>query len=247
MLCADLLISKECYRTPEEDNIDSQIFIDRLFFLAQEGTVPILWLLIVLSILSIAIILERTIVLRSILHTSQKFRDQVEEALKYNKLDALEKLQHDSSSLEGRALSLSLQHLKKGRDQGFEEVFQFCAIQEKPRLERGLNFLATIGSNAPFIGLLGTVLGIMKAFKDLGATTTSLGNHTALVMDGIAEALVATAVGLFVAIPAVIAFNTFTKMLQTILNNLDSMRHVCVAYSKQPQPKDISQKYEMGI
>ena len=187
-----------------------------------------------LSILSIAIILERTIVLRSVLNTSQKFRNQIEEALRYNKLDALEKLQHDSNSLEGRALSLSFQHLKKGKDQGFEEVFQFCAMQEKPKLERGLNFLATIGSNAPFIGLLGTVLGIMRAFKDLGGTASSLGNHTtALVMDGIAEALVATAVGLFVAIPAVIAFNAFTKMLQVILNNLDSMRHLCVAYSKQ--------------
>lgn len=217
---------------------------EKLFFIAQEGTVPILWLLILLSILSIAIILERTFVLRSILQASKKFRNQLEEALKYNQLHALETFKNDSSSLEGRALNLSFQHLKKGKDYGFEEVFQFCAMQEKPQLERGLSFLATIGSNAPFIGLLGTVLGIMKAFKDLGTATTSI-NSTALVMDGIAEALVATAVGLFVAIPAVIAFNIFTKMLRMILTNLDSVKQLCVAYSKQPQPKEGSTQYEV--
>lgn len=221
--------------------LENNLLIDKLFLVAQSGITPILWLLIILSILSIAIILERALSLRSILQSSQNFRVQLEDALKYDKLNTLDQLQADS--LEKQAVHLALRHLKKGQDHGFDEVFKFYAMQERPKLERGLNFLATIGSNAPFIGLLGTVLGIMKAFRDLG-TTSSMNTNTTLVMNGIAEALVATAVGLFVAIPAVIAFNVFTKKVKVILNNLDSVRQVCIAYSKQPQ-KD--QHYEFEV
>ena len=213
---------------------ENNVLIDKLFLVAQSGITPILWLLIILSIVSIAIIFERTLSLKSILQSSQKFKAQLEDALKYDKLNTLDQLQSGSDSLEGQAVHFALRHLKKGQDYGFDEIFKFYAMQEKPKLEKGLNFLATIGSNAPFIGLLGTVLGIMKAFRDLGATS-SMTPNTALVMNGIAEALVATAIGLFVAIPAVIAFNIFTKKVKVILNNLDSVRQVCIAYSKQPQ------------
>ncbi len=210
--------------------MNDQFLIESLFSVAQGGITPILWLLILLSILSIAIILERTIILRSALKSSQDFRDQLENSLKYNKLSKLDHL--FLNSFEGQALEQALQYFKDGQDHGFDEIFKFYAIREKPKLERGLNFLATVGSNAPFIGLLGTVLGIMKAFKDLGVATATSG-QMALVMNGIAEALVATAVGLFVAIPAVIAFNTFTKMVKMILTNMDAVRQIGIAYCKQ--------------
>ena len=91
---------------------------------------------------------------------------------------------------------------------------------ERTRLETGLTVLATLGSNAPFIGLFGTVLGIIQAFGVLGNQTS----NTASVMTSISEALVATAVGLFVAIPAVIAYNTFTRKLRLVLSECESLR-----------------------
>src|SRR5678816_3560332 len=78
-------------------------------------------------------------------------------------------------------------------------------------MKRGLGFLATIGSTAPFIGLFGTVVGIINAFRGIAATGSG---GMAAVSGGIAEALVATALGIFVAIPAVVAFNHFTGQLE---------------------------------
>ena len=92
---------------------------------------------------------------------------------------------------------------------------------ERHRLERGLSFLATIGSSAPFIGLFGTVVGIMNAFADIG---TSGSASLAIVAPGIAEALVATAVGLFAAIPAVVAYNYQGARLNRLLEKLDDFR-----------------------
>jgi biopolymer transport protein ExbB/biopolymer transport protein TolQ len=80
------------------------------------------------------------------------------------------------------------------------------------QLKRGLGFLATIGSTAPFVGLFGTVVGIINAFRSIAATGSG---GMSVVSGGIAEALVSTALGIFVAIPAVVAFNHFTGKLET--------------------------------
>jgi biopolymer transport protein ExbB len=98
-------------------------------------------------------------------------------------------------------------------------VRSFLSLK-KTALERGLTTLATLGSNAPFIGLFGTVLGVIQAFGALGAQAS----NTAQIMVGISEALVATAVGLFVAIPAVIAFNVFSRQLKVLLGNSECLR-----------------------
>ncbi len=80
-------------------------------------------------------------------------------------------------------------------------------------LERNLTFLASVGSNAPFIGLFGTVLGIIRAFADL---VGNLDGGADVVMAGISEALVATAVGIFVAVPAVVAYNAFQRQVDKL-------------------------------
>jgi biopolymer transport protein ExbB/biopolymer transport protein TolQ len=80
------------------------------------------------------------------------------------------------------------------------------------QLKRGLGFLATIGSTAPFVGLFGTVVGIINAFRSIAATGSG---GMSVVSGGIAEALVSTALGIFVAIPAVVAFNHFTGKMET--------------------------------
>ncbi|MCX7759810.1 MAG: MotA/TolQ/ExbB proton channel family protein [Hydrogenothermaceae bacterium] len=93
-------------------------------------------------------------------------------------------------------------------------LMSYDPLTLKLLLEKRLGILATFGNNAPFIGLFGTVLGVIKAFHSLG-TSTEFGVR--VVMTGISEALVATAMGLFVAIPSVIAYNYFVRKIKTLL------------------------------
>jgi biopolymer transport protein ExbB len=96
--------------------------------------------------------------------------------------------------------------------------------EERMKLEKGLAVLATLGSNAPFIGLFGTVLGIIRSFAYLGSQS-----GTATVMSGISQALFATAFGLFVAIPAVVAYNIFTKMIKDTVTESEALRDLYIA------------------
>ena len=93
-----------------------------------------------------------------------------------------------------------------------------------------LSFLGTLGSNAPFVGLFGTVLGIIKAFHDLGAVNVKGAAVQQTVMAGISEALVATAVGLAVAIPAVVAYNGFQRWLKNMTARTNALGHALVGH-----------------
>jgi biopolymer transport protein ExbB/TolQ len=108
-------------------------------------------------------------------------------------------------SLETNVVLEGLRNYEKGPE-SVEDLIAGALGHEKTRYEKRLNFLATLASNAPYIGLFGTVLGIVRSFRDLAA---NMAEASSAVMAGIAEALIATAVGLLVAIPAVIAFNVF--------------------------------------
>lgn len=200
----------------------------KIFLAAQNGAEFILWLLILLSIFSIGAIIERFFTLRSLKAQSQRSLKRLRDALQSASLDELEDLAKDRDTLEGRAVSYALRNIREKSSEGVGEIFNSFIIMERPQMERSLNFLATVGANAVFIGLLGTVLGIMKAFNDLGVE-----QNAQAVMVGIAEALVATAVGLFVAIPAVIAYNFFKKQVNSILQGLEAVRELCIAYAKQ--------------
>ena len=112
------------------------------------------------------------------------------------------------------------------------------------KLERRLAFLGTLGNNAPFIGLFGTVIGVVQAFEQLGkqgvgaqaAQASSAAAPTA-VMSAIAEALVATAVGLAVAIPAVAAYNFYQRHTRAVLGNTEALTNVLLAHlSGEPKP-----------
>ena len=120
---------------------------------------------------------------------------------------------------------------KRGNPGGEDEVTEFGGVenvqramsrartQEVTRLERGLTFLATTASTAPFIGLFGTVWGIMTAFRGLSTTTSS---SIQAVAPGIAEALIATAVGLAAAIPAVVMYNRFARQVRVLTAEMDT-------------------------
>lgn len=204
------------------------MFTDKFFAIANFGHEATVWILIVLSIFSIAFMLERYLVLSRIRSSSKKTSMRIRDILQSNRLAEVEDIARDRDTLEGRALSYGLRHIQEKGTQGVEEIFNSYALVEKPFLDKHLNFLATVGSNAPFIGLLGTVFGIMDAFRELA---TSQGDAAA-VMIGISKALLATAIGLLVAIPAVIAYNYFQRQVRGILQNLESVRELCIAHAK---------------
>lgn len=200
----------------------------KFFVIAAYGHDITLYLLIILSIFSVAAILDRARTLGRVLTKSEEVTRQLQETLQSNSIKDFDSYSPDKDSFVGKAVAYGLRHSKEHGTKGLEEVFNSYALNERPHLERYLNFLATVGSNAPFIGLLGTVFGIMEAFR---ALATSQGEITA-VMVGISEALVATAIGLIVAIPAVVAYNFFQKRVKRILQTLESAKDICLAYAK---------------
>lgn len=203
---------------------------EKIFTVAHLADQVVLWILLVLSVLSIGMILERFFALRKVSAESKKVRTQIRRALETNSPEDVENIARDMNSVEGRAAGYAMKHMKDSGSRGLEEVFNTYALTERPDLEKFLGFLATVGANAVYVGLFGTVLGIMKAFNDL-ATAPDAGQQT--VMAGISMALVATAAGLFVAIPAVISYNFFTKQVRGIMQSLDSVKELCLAYAKK--------------
>jgi len=106
-----------------------------------------------------------------------------------------------------------------GRAENVARALRRATTQETQRLEKFLTFLATTGSTAPFIGLFGTVWGIMDAFRNIGQTGSA---SLAVVAPGISEALVATAIGLVAAIPAVVAYNHFVNKVNVLTGEMDN-------------------------
>ena len=113
-------------------------------------------------------------------------------------------------------------------------VMAFVSIAAPASPRGGLGFLGTLGSNAPFLGLFGTVVGIIKAFADLGVGTAK-GAGASAVMSGLSEALVATAVGIFVAIPAVVAFNAFNRELKAAVGRAEAIAHALAAHLERDE------------
>ncbi|ACL64950.1 MotA/TolQ/ExbB proton channel [Anaeromyxobacter dehalogenans 2CP-1] len=110
-----------------------------------------------------------------------------------------------------------------------------CAIAEaRPGYERALSFLGTLGNNAPFLGLFGTVIGVIQAFSDL-AVGGPRGAGAAAVMAGISEALVATAAGILVAIPAVVAFNGYQRWLKALVQRAEAIEHALAAHLERDE------------
>jgi biopolymer transport protein ExbB len=105
-------------------------------------------------------------------------------------------------------------------------------IGEKFRMESKLVILGTLGNNAPFIGLFGTVLGIIKAFHDLAMAPNP---NPSVVMSGVSEALIATAVGLLVAIPAVIAYNYFQRKVKEFVTQMEAASKILLVFLKSEE------------
>jgi biopolymer transport protein TolQ len=126
----------------------------------------------------------------------------------------LKKVVDGAGASEGSALSTDL-----GGIENVSRALRRATNSEITRLEKYLTFLATTGSTSPFIGLFGTVWGIMTAFEGIGKTGSA---SLAVVAPGIAEALIATAIGLVAAIPAVMAYNHFQNKIRVLIKEMDS-------------------------
>ena len=159
----------------------------------------VLFILIALSIWSLAVAYERWATFKRQLK-DQGLREALQAPLAARDMAAALKAAQANDSLQGRCLAAMLAKAGEGPEAA-EEALQAALIEERLKLEKNLIILGTLGNNAPFLGLFGTVLGIIKAFNDLAVSGTS---GASVVMAGISSALVATALGILVAIPAVV-------------------------------------------
>ncbi|MBI5624060.1 MAG: MotA/TolQ/ExbB proton channel family protein [Elusimicrobia bacterium] len=182
--------------------------------IADSGGGWVIWLLVVSSFLSVGVIVERLLVLKRQARYQASVLPAIEDQLGRREPDeVLRRLKAGSVLSEvGRDLEA---RAPNGREAMLESLESQLALQRR-RLEKRLLILGTLGNNAPFIGLLGTVLGVIHAFQDL---SVSGGHGSAAVMAGLAEALVATAVGILVALPCVAAYNYVEKGIDDVIED----------------------------
>lgn len=206
----------------------SQLFLG----LSLIGAEWVLYLLLLLSVISVALIFERVKFYREASQGLVDFRHKVRTAAADGNWEgALQTAQSrakerptQSPDLESQMALALLASRKSQAVRGAEvlnELAQDSVMRAKLSWEKNLSILATIGANAPFVGLFGTVLGIIKAFHDLSHQTAGGAQG---VTAGISEALVATAVGLLVAIPAVVAFNLFQRRVKSAVSEAEALK-----------------------
>jgi biopolymer transport protein ExbB len=189
------------------------------------GAEWVLWLLVALSLACVAVSLERAVYL---LRDGTDRRGLAEAVNGFFATGSVPEFRDRLSRLRGfeaRVLSSGVEVADRGPD-AVEKAMIGTTVAERLRMERGLLLLGTVGSNAPFLGLFGTVLGIIQAFHDLSIDSA---DATKAVMAGISEALVATAVGLIVAIPAVVMFNLFGRWVRNRLGVSESLAEQVIA------------------
>jgi biopolymer transport protein ExbB len=180
----------------------------------------ILALLLGLSVWSVAIMVDRRRYFAALLASPTPAA--LSEALRLRDAAALRQA---CASAQDPYAGLIREALAAGGPESVDRAVRAYLVEERTRMEQGLTVLATLGSNAPFIGLLGTVLGIIQAFGVLADNQSGM----AVVMASLAKALGATAVGLFVAIPAVAAYNLFSKRMRLVLTQAESLRDRFIA------------------
>jgi biopolymer transport protein ExbB len=187
----------------------------------------ILYILFGLSLISVAVMLERLAFFGTRGITGL---DALARQLLAGQLDEVSAALAKTKGMEGVVLRAAIAEAPRGPE-AVEEVIASGIARQRMAYERWLAFLGTLGNNAPFVGLLGTVLGIIRAFQDLSnASPGAVAKGPQTVMAGISAALVATAVGLFVALPAVVAFNGFQRWLKSVTSRTNILGHALVAY-----------------
>jgi biopolymer transport protein ExbB len=191
------------------------------------GAEWVLWLLLALSFVSIGIIVDRLLYFWRNAEESERLNSSLPELLRAGDVRGAWDLVANSEGVGGAIVAAGLKAMRRGAD-SCNEAMQSVKSRLRGELDARLSILGTIGANAPFIGLMGTVLGVIKAAHDLNGASNAADPNA--VMGGVFEALIATAVGLFVAIPAVIAYNFFQRKVRAAMSQIDSLAHLVLAY-----------------
>lgn len=197
-----------------------------LLSLTVGGSAWVLWLLIGLSVASVAIMIDKALTFYRYRFNQERLVAEIEPSLRQGDWSRIISRCEQESGLEARVLLVGLREISRGRA-AVQDLMEGERLRVALYLGKRLSFLGTLGANAPFIGLLGTVLGIIHAFKDLALAE---GGGGPAVMAGIAEALVATAVGLLVAIPAVVMYNFFHRRLHVVQERSRFLEQLLLAH-----------------
>lgn len=191
------------------------------------GAEWVMYVLVFCSVMSFTVIIERAIFFLKMRGDFGAFTKELTERL--NSSDSVEKTAAwcaGHKMLEANVAAVGLERCKDG-PQAMENTMNATIIAARTKLDKGLTILGTLGNNTPFIGLFGTVIGIIQAFHALSNNNAS---GPEVVMASISEALVATAVGLMVAIPAVIAFNVLARAIKTKMANSETIARIVLSY-----------------
>jgi biopolymer transport protein ExbB/TolQ len=188
---------------------------------AQLGADWVLWLLIALSILSVGVMIDRFLWFRGRDTDTDRFNRELRGAAERDELDRVITKYRDTPAIPVQVALRGLAERKHGAE-SVAEAMHGERARWRRTADRNLIVLGTLGNNVPFVGLFGTVLGVMSAFEELKKNTPEAQEHT---LDLIANALAATAFGLLVAIPAVVAFNYFTRRLKVVMTGADECAH----------------------
>ncbi len=190
-----------------------------LRFSMNYGAEWVMWLLVGLSSVSFYLIIERTIFFVRFRTNLPKLSTDVSKLLVGGDYEGLAKRLSTEKGVVARILSAGVHEVSHGPN-AVEQALSGEKVLQRLRCEQYLAILATIGNNAPFLGLFGTVIGVLVAFHRFSGDMTG---GAGAIMSDISEALAATAIGLFVAIPAVAAFNTFQRRTKGLLSNADAL------------------------
>ena len=217
----------------------------KFFLIASFGHELTLWLLLILSILSLAVAMERFFFLKKWKKSAQSAQKEMQQAVESGHLEWIKNLNNKFTySKTDPGTSLISSYLDREPDL-IVNVFQSFVLSKKNLFESHLNILASIGSNAPFIGLLGTIFGVMDAFYALGLSSQA---SNSIVMMGISKALLATAVGLIVAIPSILFYNFLRRQVQTILHHFECIKQGYLLYNQSKlKHKPKTQKEEIRL
>ncbi|HVR64922.1 MAG TPA: MotA/TolQ/ExbB proton channel family protein [Polyangia bacterium] len=210
--------------------------------LLASGAGWVLWLLGALSAGSLALAIERGLYLRRRGGELEALARSLDAALYATDFAQARRLLAASPTSAARIADAGLRLADRGIAVA-EKAMQSATALERARLERWLAFLGTVGNNAPFVGLFGTVVGVIHAFEELGHGAPGHGATAAgqvasqAVMASIAEALVATAVGILVALPAVAAYNYLQRRVSSLLAGADVLTNLVLAYVAEGVPR----------
>ncbi|MEM7156550.1 MAG: MotA/TolQ/ExbB proton channel family protein [Myxococcota bacterium] len=212
--------------------MDTVETIKNLFINSGAGWV--LWLLFGLSVGSVIVAVERFFVFRSKSQDLDGVVGVVDAHLKAGDREGGMKALAGIRSVGARVASAGMRLAGRG-PRAAEKAMDSAMALERKGLEARLAYLGTLGNNAPFIGLLGTVIGVILAFEELGQANQAAGTGASqaasnAVMSAIAEALVATAVGIAVALPAVALYNYFQRRIANIMHDAEALSSLVVAY-----------------